>query len=182
LAAAATAEMTKRQTKFPRDDVNGRVRPQRRTGTPRRGVPTNCGQPLSWRCFAVRKNVRNRRRKLFNAGTRHDDTVTAAVSFLSDAQEPAALIFPELDVEVLALNLQFFRLDDVVHFALRPPSLGTRPLKWKKNPCLLREFLPGWLLGKIAIIDGSEAPSALRRRLLCSLLDLDSAAFFILHS
>jgi hypothetical protein len=76
-------------------------------------------QQLSWRGFAVRKNGSNRRRKLFNAGTRHDDTVTTAVSFLSDAQEPAALVFTELDVEVLALNLQFFRLDDVVHFALR---------------------------------------------------------------
>jgi len=97
-------------------------------------------QRLSWRGFAVSKNVSNRRRKLLNAGTRHDDTVTAAVSFLSDAQEPAALILPELDIEVLALNLQFFRFDDVVHFALRPPSLGSRPLKWKKNPRPLREF------------------------------------------
>ena|GEM_PF-6810990 len=26
-------------------------------------------------------------------------------------------VLPELDVEVLALNLQFFRLDDVVHFS-----------------------------------------------------------------
>ena len=62
-------------------------------------------QRLSWRGFAVRKNVSSRRRKLLNAGTRDDDTVTAAVSFLSDAQEPAAIILPELDVEVLALNL-----------------------------------------------------------------------------
>jgi hypothetical protein len=42
---------------------------------------------------------------------------------------------------VLALNLEFSRLDDVVHFALRPPSLGSRSLKWKKNPWSLREFL-----------------------------------------
>ena len=55
------------------------------------------------------------------------------MSLLSDTQEPAALIFPELDVEVLALNLQFFRLDDVVHFALRPPSLGSDSLKWKEK-------------------------------------------------
>jgi hypothetical protein len=41
------------------------------------------------------------------------------MSFLGDTQESTALIFPELDVEVLALNLQFFRLDDVIHFALR---------------------------------------------------------------
>ena len=100
-------------------------------------------QRLSWRGFAVRKNVSNRRRKLLNARTRDDDTVTAAVSFLSDAQEPPAIILPELDVEVLALNLQFFGLDDVVHFAFRAPSLGSLPLKWKKNPCPMREFLRG---------------------------------------
>jgi hypothetical protein len=62
------------------------------------------------------------------------------VSFLSDAQELAALIFPELDVKVLALNLQFFRLDDVVHFALRPPSLGTPGSQWKKNRRAFRGF------------------------------------------
>jgi hypothetical protein len=44
---------------------------------------------------------------------------------------------------VLTLNLQFSGLDDVVHFASRPPSLGSRMLKWKKNQCPLREFLKG---------------------------------------
>jgi hypothetical protein len=63
---------------------------------------------------------------------------------------------------MLALNLQFFRLDDVVHFALRAPSLGSRTLKWKKNPRLLREFLTGSLLGKIEVIDASGAFPALR--------------------
>ena len=91
-------------------------------------------QRLRWRGFAVRKNFSNRRCKVIYAGTRHDDTVTAAVSFLGDTQESTALILPELDIEMLALNLQFSRLDDVVHFDLRPPSLGTGTLEWKKNP------------------------------------------------
>ena len=86
-------------------------------------------QRLSWRSFAVCKNFGNYRREFINARTRHDDAVAAAVSFLGDTQKPAALIFPELDIEVLALNLQFFRLDDVVHFALRAPSLGSGTLK-----------------------------------------------------
>jgi hypothetical protein len=55
------------------------------------------------------------------------------MSFLSDTQEFAAVVLPELDIEMLALNLQFFRLDDVVHFALRPPSLGSGTVEWKKN-------------------------------------------------
>jgi hypothetical protein len=60
------------------------------------------------------------------------------MSFLSDTQEFTAVVLPELDIEMLALNLQFFRLDDVVHFALRAPSLGSGTLKWKKNRRLLR--------------------------------------------
>src|SRR4030095_13214529 len=91
--------------------------------------PKTIGWGLSWRGFAVGKNCSNRRRKFINARARHDDAIAAAVSFLGDTQEPAALIFPELDIEVLALNLQFFCFDDVVHFALRAPSLGSGTLK-----------------------------------------------------
>src|SRR4029434_5453032 len=47
---------------------------------------------------------------------RHDDAVAAAMSFLSDAQEFPALVLTKLHVEMLTLNLQFFRLDDVIHF------------------------------------------------------------------
>ena len=107
-------------------------------------------QRLSWRGFAVGKNFSNRRRKVINACARHDDAVPAAMSFLCDTQKSATLIFPELDVEVLALNLQFFRLDDVIHFALRAPSLGCGTLRWKKNQRLLGEFLTlrqGWAEG-----------------------------------
>ena len=76
-------------------------------------------QRLSWRAFAIRKNFRNRRSKIINARARHDDAVAAAVSFFRDTQEPPALIFSELYIEMFALNLQFFRLDDIIHFALR---------------------------------------------------------------
>ena len=149
--------------------------------SPHATTPKTIGYLLSWRGLAVGKNCSNRRRKLINARARHDDAVAAAVSFLGDTQEPAALIFPELDVEVLALNLQFFRLDDVVHFALRAPSLGSGTLKWKKNPRLLREFLTGSLLGKTAVIDASGAFSAMRGGLLCCPLNLDSGARLILR-
>jgi len=91
--------------------------------------PKTIGWGLSWRGFAVGQNFSNDRRKIINAGARHDDAVAAPMSFLSDTQEFAAVVLPELDIEMLALNLQFFRLDDVVHFALRPPSLGSGTLK-----------------------------------------------------
>ena len=66
--------------------------------------------------FAVCQNFSNRRREVIDAGAGHDDAVPAAVSFLGDAQESAALVLTELDVEMLALNLQFFGLNDVIHF------------------------------------------------------------------
>ena len=84
------------------------------------------------------------------------------MSFLSDTQEFTAVVLPEFDIEMLALNLQFSRLDDVVHFALRAPSLGSRTLKWKKNPRLLREFLTRSLLRKTAVIDASGAYPTMR--------------------
>ena len=136
--------MTKRQTKFTRRDVNdakevdrvtliSAVEPTALSANALRATRSSLGQRLSRRSFAVGKNFGNYRRKFINARAGHDDAVAAAVSFLCDTQEPAALIFAELDIEVLALNLQFFRLDDVVHFALRAPSLGSRTLKWKKK-------------------------------------------------
>ena len=74
---------------------------------------------LRWRRLAVGKNFRNRRRKLIDSRAGNNDAIAAAVSFLGDTQEPASLVFPELDVEVLALNLQFSGLDDVIHFCLK---------------------------------------------------------------
>jgi hypothetical protein len=43
--------------------------------------------------------------------------------FFGDAQESSALVFSELHVEMLALYLQFSRLDDVIHFPLKAPTL-----------------------------------------------------------
>ena len=80
-------------------------------------------QWLSWRSFAVCQNFGDRRRKVINAGTGHDDAVAAAVSFLGDAQESPAVVLAELHVEMLALDLQFSRLDDVIHFPLKGPTL-----------------------------------------------------------
>jgi hypothetical protein len=45
------------------------------------------------------------------------------MSFFGDAQEFPALVFSELYVEMLAFYLQFSRLDDVIHFPLKPPTL-----------------------------------------------------------
>jgi hypothetical protein len=96
---------------------------------------------LSWRAFVVRQNLSNRRRKVIDAGTRHDDAVAATVSFLGDAQESPALVLPELHVEMLALNLQFSRLDDVIHFPLKPPTLPHSFWGMEEKSSPLRKFL-----------------------------------------
>jgi hypothetical protein len=70
----------------------------------------------SWRAFAVCQNFSNCRRKVIDARAGHDDAVAAPVSFFRDAQESPALVLAELHVEMLALYLQFSRLDDVIHF------------------------------------------------------------------
>jgi hypothetical protein len=84
---------------------------------------TESAQRLSWRGLAVGQNLSNYRRKIINARTRHDDAVAAAVSFLGNAQESPAVILAELNVEMLPFNLQFSRLDDVIHFFLAAPTL-----------------------------------------------------------
>jgi hypothetical protein len=103
--------------------ANGRDAALRRPVVAARRPYLALAQRLSWRAFAVRKNLSNRRRKVINAGTGHDDAVAAAVSFLGNAQESPAVVLAEFHVEMLALNLQFSRLDDVIHFSLRPPTL-----------------------------------------------------------
>src|SRR5579884_2465563 len=77
----------------------------------------NACRSLSRRAFAVCQKVSNSRRKLFNPCAGQNDAVTPAVCLLSDPQESSALVFPEFDVEALAFNPQFSRLDNVIHFS-----------------------------------------------------------------
>jgi hypothetical protein len=95
------------------EEANGRDAALRRRSSRRDDLTLRLG--LGWSAFVVRENFSNCRRKVIDAGTRHDDAVTTTVSFFGDAQESPALVFPELHVEMLALNLQFSRLDDVIH-------------------------------------------------------------------
>jgi hypothetical protein len=88
---------------------------------------------LNRRASVVRQNVSNRRRKVIHASARHDDAVAAAMSFFGDAQEFPAIVLAELHIEMFALNLQFFRLDDVIHFSWRRRLYRNRFAQWKQN-------------------------------------------------
>jgi hypothetical protein len=46
---------------------------------------------------------------------RNNDCVAPAVRFFGDTHKPAALVFSEFYIEVLTLNLQLSRYDDIVH-------------------------------------------------------------------
>src|SRR5436190_5943045 len=84
----------------------------------------SAAQRLSWRGFAVCQNFSDRRRKVIDAGAGHYDAVPASVSFFGDAQESPAVVLPELHVEMLTFDLQFSRLDNVIHFYLRLPTVS----------------------------------------------------------
>ncbi len=75
-----------------------------------------------------------------------------------------ALIFSELHVEVLALDLQFSRLDDVIHFSLRPPTL--QQLVWQNGSKIC-----GFLLGQEKTVSPS-SPRRLRSAALTFILQL----------
>jgi hypothetical protein len=53
--------------------------------------------------------------ELLEACTRDNDRVATTMSFLSDTHETASFVFSKFNVEVLTLNLEFFRDDYVIH-------------------------------------------------------------------
>ena len=65
------------------------------------------------------------------------------MSFFGDAQEFPAIIFAELHIEMLALNLQFFRLNDVIHFSWSRRLYRNQFGEWKQNPQLFFAFVGG---------------------------------------
>jgi hypothetical protein len=70
------------------------------------------------------KDFANRSRKITDASTRHDDRVPASVRFLGDPEKSSAIVFAKLHVKTLSLYLEFFRVDDAVHFPEKQRSLG----------------------------------------------------------
>jgi hypothetical protein len=88
-----------------------------------------------WRPFGAYNHFADRCSKLVHARARHDNGVAAAVRFLGDPEEFASVIFPEFNVEMLPLDLQFLRLDDIVHFC-EPASLGWFRTRMEAQNCL----------------------------------------------
>ncbi len=55
-------------------------------------------------------------RKLFDPCAGDDNGIPAAMSLFGNSQELAAIVFAELHMEVLPLDLEFSCLDDVIHY------------------------------------------------------------------
>src|SRR5579864_459 len=60
-------------------------------------------------------HVIDRCRKIINSRAGHDDCVAATMRFLRNTKEFAAIVFAELDVEMLAFDLQLPGLYEVIH-------------------------------------------------------------------
>ncbi|MEY2531641.1 MAG: hypothetical protein QOI96_1726 [Verrucomicrobiota bacterium] len=71
------------------------------------------------------KNFANRRRKILHASAGHDDRVAPAVGFFGYAQKLPPIVLAELDVEMLALDLQLSRLDNVIYSLQAGQSTAT---------------------------------------------------------
>ncbi len=65
--------------------------------------------------LARRQNFGDGGGEIVDAGARDDDGVAAAVRFFGDAEKFSAIVFAQLDVEMLPLDLQLLGLDNVVH-------------------------------------------------------------------
>lgn len=82
--------------------------------------PTGNARSLRMRHALVsREHFAYRRGKIIHPRAWHDNRVTPAMRLFGDAQKLSTIILTELDVELLALDLQPLRLDNVVHFELR---------------------------------------------------------------
>src|SRR6266513_2715386 len=62
--------------------------------------------------------------EIIDAGARNNDRVPAPVRFLGDPQEFTPVVLAELDVEMLPFDLQFPGLNEIIHVAKKPRSLG----------------------------------------------------------
>src|SRR5205807_4999881 len=91
--------------------------------------------------LGVLDHVIDRCGKSIDARARDDDGVAAAVGFLGNAQEFAPVVLTELDVKILAFDLQLPGLDEIIHFCKKPRSLGRSA--WKREADFLAEKVSG---------------------------------------
>ena len=65
--------------------------------------------------FRASEHLTDGCRELVHSGAGDDDRVASAVCLFRDPQEFTAVVFSKLHVKVLALNLEFLGLDDIIH-------------------------------------------------------------------
>jgi hypothetical protein len=87
---------------------------------------------MSYGCSAGMKHGLDGRREINHARTRDNDRVPSAVRFFRDPEKSAAIVFTKLHVKTLPFYLEFFRLDNAVHFRKRR-SLGQSAYRMEAN-------------------------------------------------
>lgn len=103
------------------------------------GAMTRRTPKLRWGALGTLDYFADRRREITHARARDDDRVAAAVRFLRNPQEFSTIVFPEFYVEMLPLDLQFLRLDDIIHFLRRGES---RPRQSRIGSINFTQMLP----------------------------------------
>lgn len=85
--------------------VNAGATPRCARPLERKSAPGRCGsRPLRTHSLGA-QNFADRCGEVLYASGQNDDDVAAAMSFLGDAQKFTAVVFVELHMEMLALNL-----------------------------------------------------------------------------
>src|SRR2546423_4203859 len=137
-----------------RSEIEAKTASGRKTKSVARGVNAHrltCGNAawsVSYRGPIGVKDLVDGGREIPDTRARDDDRVPSAVCFLRDPEESSAIVFTKLHVETLPFDLEFFRLDDAVHFRKRR-SLGQSAYRMEANSATPvaavydRRFRPG---------------------------------------
>jgi len=105
-----------------RSEIEAKTASGRKTKSVARGVNAQrltCGdaaRSVSYRGPIGVKDLVDGGREIPYTRARDDDRVPSTVRFLRDPEKSPPIVFTKLDVKTLPFDLEFFRLDDAVHF------------------------------------------------------------------
>jgi hypothetical protein len=90
--------------------------------------------------------------ELVRPGARDDDGVSPAMGFLGNAKESAPIVLAEFHVEVLPLDLDLLRFDNIIH---AERSVAKRGRLGKQKVCLKFNQPKGPYFASVSITSGA---------------------------
>ena len=102
---------------------------------------TNFARRASGVSGVCRQHLIEKAAEIVQPSAGNDYRIATAMGFLGNPEKPSAVILPKLDEEVFALNLEFARFNDIIHF---PYNVETIAIENQATPVHnLNLFLPG---------------------------------------